>query len=346
GTVPLAVTGGIPPYTWALAGLPSGLAQAGDAITGRPDTPGTYSIILGVTDGAGRTATRTATLTVLGGTIHVWWDDMDCSPGWLDGEFTAVVTSVEGWFDTPPNQGHDATLVLADGGVYGPKTLDPRVITIQGAAAGPRSRLMAFRDQLAARTVKRIPGVLTIDDWTYGPRWAIVRASTDQLTHAWLGGSQAFTWQVVLTANDPRIYGGDELTAVLATGEEGFTGRNYPRAYPWRYGSTTGMPNFATLTNTGDTDTPVTATYEGPLGQTRLAATDSATGIIVGPLPAGVTLIVNTETLVARAPGGAIRQQMIGAASRPMPLPPGSQTWWLWGTGDGTVTLTWRPAWL
>ncbi len=61
----LAATGGTPPYTWTVTGLPAGLsASAAGAITGTPTAAATASVSLTVTDSAGAHATATLPLTV------------------------------------------------------------------------------------------------------------------------------------------------------------------------------------------------------------------------------------------------------------------------------------------
>ncbi|MDT7788940.1 MAG: hypothetical protein QOF58_7359 [Pseudonocardiales bacterium] len=56
----LAATGGTPPYTWSVSGLPAGLsANASGAISGTPTTAGTSTVTATVTDSAGKTGSAT-----------------------------------------------------------------------------------------------------------------------------------------------------------------------------------------------------------------------------------------------------------------------------------------------
>ena len=56
----LAATGGTPPYTWSVSGLPAGLsASASGAISGTPTTAGTSTVTATVTDSAGKTGSAT-----------------------------------------------------------------------------------------------------------------------------------------------------------------------------------------------------------------------------------------------------------------------------------------------
>lgn len=62
----LEASGGVPPYSWsAVGGLPSGLTLSSSGIIqGTPSVPGTFQVVIQVTDGAGAVATRNVTLTV------------------------------------------------------------------------------------------------------------------------------------------------------------------------------------------------------------------------------------------------------------------------------------------
>ena len=46
----LSVTGGTPPYTWTVLGLPPGLSASGAALSGTPTSKGTFTVIALVTD--------------------------------------------------------------------------------------------------------------------------------------------------------------------------------------------------------------------------------------------------------------------------------------------------------
>ena len=66
----LAKSGGVPPYTWTVSAgsLPAGLSLAGSTgtLSGKPTAPGSSSFTVKVTDGAGLSATKALSITVLG----------------------------------------------------------------------------------------------------------------------------------------------------------------------------------------------------------------------------------------------------------------------------------------
>lgn len=275
----------------------------------------------------------------------ITWAGLDLNPGHLEDDFTAVVTGVDGWLDSPPLEGRDAERVLTDGDAFGPKTLGARQVTISGAAAGPAGLLAALRDDLAARAAQREPAELAIGDPATGQvLTATVRAGTERLRHEFIAGAAAFRWEVTLSAADPRLYDATWQQAVLTNLGDAATGRHYPRTYPWAYAAPE-LPNTATLANPGNVPAPVWAAYAGHLTSSRL--TDADASILVATLEAGTALVLSTEDLTAEAPGGASRAAYILPGSRPLLIPPRSTaTWHLYGTGTGSVTLGWRGAWI
>jgi hypothetical protein len=61
----LTATGGVPPYTWTVTGLPAGLSStAAGIISGTPTANGTFTVTAMVTDSASKSATATGTLVI------------------------------------------------------------------------------------------------------------------------------------------------------------------------------------------------------------------------------------------------------------------------------------------
>lgn len=63
-TIALVATGGEAPYTFSATGLPDGLTQTDASVTGAATVAGTFSVSLGVVDGAGNTASANVTVVV------------------------------------------------------------------------------------------------------------------------------------------------------------------------------------------------------------------------------------------------------------------------------------------
>jgi hypothetical protein len=278
------------------------------------------------------------------GLVPVTWDGLALDTGDQPNGLCLVVEDVEGWDDSPPLDGNDALRSIADGAAWGPKTLGPRTIVIHGAATGPRAELAGFRDQLTARSARRVPGELAIGDALGRMLTADVRADTERYRHTWLS-AVAFRYQVTLTAADPLRYEAGWQTVVLRTLVEGeATGRDYPREFPWHY-AVSHLPNTAQLANHGNAEAPVWALYEGPLGESRLTA-DGGGFVLLAPLTGGQQIRVNTSTLAAEAEGGLGRASYVLPGSRPARLPAVASTrFHLYAIGAGAVTLAWRSAW-
>jgi hypothetical protein len=61
----LTATGGGQPYTWTASGLPAGMSvSSAGVLRGTPTVAGTFSVVLNVTDGAGKTGTATRSLVI------------------------------------------------------------------------------------------------------------------------------------------------------------------------------------------------------------------------------------------------------------------------------------------
>jgi hypothetical protein len=233
--------------------------------------------------------------------------------------------------------------VISDGAAWGPKVLGPRIISITGAAAGPRYELGQFRDQLAARAVNREPVLLAVGDWDLQRvLTADVRAGTELYRHRPLGSS-GFRYQLSLTAADPALYQGTWQTATLSNLTDARTGRDYPREFPWQYASPY-IANQTLLRNDGNYPAPVHALYTGDLTESNL--TDGSSGVRVAALESGVQILVATASLTAEAEGGQSRASYILPGSRPMWVPPRSTgRWFLRAGGTGSVLLAWRSTW-
>lgn len=276
--------------------------------------------------------------------IPVQWGDLSLNPGDLQTGLCLIIENVEGWLDSPPLAGNDQARAIADGAMWGPKTLGARVITLTGVAIGPRDQLGAVRDILAAMAAAREPADLAITDSGIGRTLtASVRAGTDSFRHTWLG-PLAFRWSVVLTAADPALYGDWQQVAVSA-GAGVDTGRTYQRKFTWTYGAPS-LPNQATLTNDGNWPASVLALYQGDLDSPTITD-DTGSALLVDDLAAGMEIQVDTGTLTAIAAGGLSRASYVLPGSVPLLVPAATTTsWHLATTGAGQVILSWRSAWV
>lgn len=290
--------------------------------------------------------------------VPVTWRGLDLDPGHVTEWFTAVVENVTGWYDSAPLNGNSAERALADGGFYGLKVIEPREVTVTGAAVGPRVDIMGWRDRIAGLCAERQPSELAVTDpWLGLTRTAMVRADSGRLDHVFLGGRRGFRYQFTVTAADPILYGSTWKTARLTTVSAAESGRPYDRLYAhprdphpgtlngWQYGLPHPPQSSALLVNDGDAPAPVFAVWDGDLSASIV--TDNTDSVNMAALGAGEQVALDTVTLVAEAPGGANRSGMVQPGSRPMTVPAFSSVLWhLYAVGSGSVTLTWRDAWL
>ena len=72
-TISASASGGAPPYTWSLSGLPGGLSfnVTSLAISGTPTAAGTFPLTLQVTDSAGSTAQKSLSLVISSGSLTI-----------------------------------------------------------------------------------------------------------------------------------------------------------------------------------------------------------------------------------------------------------------------------------
>jgi hypothetical protein len=72
--VPVGVSGGTPPYTLTMTGLPPGLTYTSSQISGTTTLPGTFAVSATVRDAAGGSATASFTWTVDVAVPNLLWD--------------------------------------------------------------------------------------------------------------------------------------------------------------------------------------------------------------------------------------------------------------------------------
>jgi hypothetical protein len=91
----LAATGGVPPYSYTLSGLPDGLSgSAAGAISGTPTTAGQYSIGGSVTDSAGAKANATFNVTIIPANLTIVTTSLP--DGSVNSPYSASLTAAGG----------------------------------------------------------------------------------------------------------------------------------------------------------------------------------------------------------------------------------------------------------
>lgn len=316
------------------------------------------------------------------GLIPIDWHGLPLNGGDSPSGLFTCTENVDGWLDSPAMDGKDAEYSLADGASFGPKTYNPREITITGVTAGPRPLIGGWRDMLAMRVALRYPTELAITDGgNQRTLTADVRADSTGFRQSWITPT-VYRWQITVYAADPLLYERNWQTVRLVPSAAGATGRQYPidnpqvtpptpvnpdlerareycRTYTdpdtgeevtacpgWRYTGSF-LTNSATLINDGNVPAPVFCLYEGDLSDSRLENTETDL-VNFAALQSGLRIRLATATLTATTEEGTFqRPQYILPGSRPMTIPPVSRSRWsLYATGYGSVTLAWRHTWL
>ena len=322
-----------------------------------------------VTDLAATTATETLTVDVqepppytgpTPGLPRIVWDGMDLNFESPDGT-SLVVTNLAGWYGLPSVTSNDVDRALVDGQAAGPKVLGARDLTLEGYVIGQtrttRPTIVKAIDDLVALANRRDMSTFTVSDpWLGIGRQAEIRA-VGALEHTW-NGPWAWHYTVPLRAYDPRLYESGDGNTVTLTPRQSGTGRVYVNPdptvnnirgpYPWEYASKdTG--HSAQVVNDGNLPAPLLLTYRGSLGDSRVQLVGAGSdAVLLSAVGDGVTIYVNSETLTAWADGGYGRPAYIKAGSRPLTLPPGfnGRISLYAPSGTGSVTVTWRSAWL
>jgi hypothetical protein len=145
----LNASGGVPPYTWTVTGLPDGLtATAAGAISGTPKTAGQFTVIFNVSDAAGVTFARRLAFSLTIASAPLAITTASAPNGTAGAAYTASFAATGG---TPPltfsASGLPAGLSMSAAGI----------ISGTPTAAGPATLVVTVKDASGASTSKSFP---------------------------------------------------------------------------------------------------------------------------------------------------------------------------------------------
>jgi hypothetical protein len=182
----LSATGGVPPYSYSISGLPDGLSgSTAGAITGTPTTAGQYPIGGTVVDSAGAKANATFNITIIPADLTITTTSLP--DGMVNIAYAASLAAAGGvkpyaWSITGLPDGLSATAAGAISGTpaaAGKFTVSVSVKDAAGASAGQRF------------TVTIAPAAITINSTTL-PNGTVGTAYSAALGAT--GGVPPFTW--------------------------------------------------------------------------------------------------------------------------------------------------------
>ena len=291
----LSAAGGAPPYAWAVAGAPPGLALSGDVLTGVPTATSSGPLRVRVTDAAGASVAREIPFSVAPPPLEVFAAGLPRAT--VGAPYLQPLRATGG---TPPYR-------WAAGG-----SLPPGLALAEGALAGTPEAAGTFSFEVVVNDAAgaRASGVLTL---TVAATLGIVAAALEDAavgapysrTLTATGGSPPYTWSVAAGALPEGLAldasGGVISGAPVSAGSYSFTIRvtdsaGAEAARPYRIGTAAGL-----LITTA----PVlpSGTAGAPYGQTLAASggrTPYAWSITAGALPGGLALDAASGALGGR----------------------------------------------
>jgi hypothetical protein len=166
-TISASATGGTPPYTWSLSGMPPGLSfdPASLALSGTPSTAGSFSMTLEVDDSAGKSARRTVPLTVAASTLSIT-TPRQLPAAVLSAPFAAAMSAIGGvppynWSATglPAGLAIDSASGIIGGAPTAAGTFSPVVVTVTDGALNHYSDNFAITVGLPALPAVTVAGL-------------------------------------------------------------------------------------------------------------------------------------------------------------------------------------------
>lgn len=268
-----------------------------------------------------------------------------------DGVYQGCTYDVfEGWYDV---SNVDLGMVPRPNGpgAFAPEQTFPgeKAISIEGQYFGSsRADALLMRENLSALYNDGRPVMMTVaDDLRTTSREVLVAA----VAYPWTIHPE-FEFTIDATSADPRRYDtAAESTLMTGLGAPG-TGFVWPAVWPVDWG-TIGVDGRLTVTNPGNTETISTYTVSGgdmPDGFVIVNVTTGERLTYVGPVTAGTTVVLDTETRTALINGTGPGSRFLASPEWfSVPRRSSIQLQFLARgatTGTPTLAVTTRPAYL
>jgi phage-related protein len=247
---------------------------------------------------------------------------------------------LQGWDSSAASSRQQSQRTRGIGGFSGPRTLAPRVVSLQGVveAVSQAGLQSAIDDLNAAVSLQDTLLTVTRDTDTR----SVICARQDEVLWTDLTDVSA-QWSIALACDDPRQF----ATAISATTgmPASSGGLTFPAVFPWSFATISS--GIVTLNNQGNASAPTLIRIDGPI--TTPTVTHVGTGMAIGlslTLASGEWVVIDVEAQTVRAQGTSSRNQYITSRGW-VSAQPGSNSWALTApSGSGQLTVTITPAWL
>jgi len=255
------------------------------------------------------------------------------------------VTKEDGWSSGPGIRLELADRPQRDGSFDAPSFRAARVITLEGTAVAPdEDARERAKDRLAAVLADgSVLGELSVQERTVVRRASVRLSAGSKVSDT---TPVSFDWSLQLTAPDPLRYGFDvhELSCGLPQPGPGIT---FPVAFPLAFGEPVGGTMAAA--NAGTATTWPLWTVTGPCTQPVIRNDSTGEQLAFSlSLAEGDVLTVDAAARTVFL-GGASRRAALLPRSSWFGLPPGPTAIGFDAFDDGasgTLTLSWRDAWI
>lgn len=237
---------------------------------------------------------------------------------------TWICEDEKGWSSSPPVRPIVEERQNADGAWSGPGFYGSRVINLSGRAhIADQVGMLQAKDRIRGAVNARKLVQLRVDEMHLSRVSDVRLTDTIELADQ---GAHMFTWQMTVTAPDPRRYLAESVTEETTLPATSTGGRIYDRTYPLVYGGGSGGGIGSVYLDQWGTydETPAVITIVGPVISPRVEHIQTGRSLTFDlTVEYGQTLVLDLATKTALLNGTANRAADLSAGSGWFMLVPG-----------------------
>lgn len=246
--------------------------------------------------------------------------------GYADTYGEIVYDTIQGWHSGAGSRVELEKRVASDGAHDPGKTLrEPRVVTITGWIAGStRGQTSDLIHQLRSLFSDGRSQLMTVADPDHGSLSAtVVQSGGTEVAIDWDGDTFA-TWQLSVTAPDPRLYGPDRIRSVSLPGRGDAPGLLEPLAEPLADGWNPSLSGEVVVENPGTAAFWPRLRIVGPAANPRIWSPDTGSELWLRlTVPAGQFVDVLCKDRRVLAQGVASRRYAVSYTGDWLAIPAG-----------------------